>query len=92
MTESVGEPQTEAVAQWLLDHGSITPRDAMTKLNCWRLGARIYELRELLGAEVISTTNESHGSGTHARYVLNRPLELSIWLTDRRHSHGKKGN
>jgi len=48
------KPQTKAVARYLMRHGSITPREAMDELGCWRLGARIYELRTEHGINIRS--------------------------------------
>lgn len=76
-------PQTQRVARWLLRHGSITPLDAMNDLRCWRLGARIFDLRKELGQGVIETKNELHEGGVHARYELRQPMALAVWLSDR---------
>ena len=46
----------------------ITAIDAMTTLNCWRLAARVHELRAS-GYE-IETHMEEHDGGQHARYLL----------------------
>lgn len=74
--------QCRQIVCWLLEHGSITQRDAAVKLNCWRLGARIWDLRNELGTEVITTKNEKHDGGVHARYCVMNSIKLSIWLAD----------
>lgn len=39
--------QKEAVFRYMLEHGSITPMDAVRDLGCMRLAARIAELEAL---------------------------------------------
>lgn len=38
--------QTERVLQYMKDHKTITPKQAMEELGIYRLGARIYDLRQ----------------------------------------------
>ena len=38
--------QNEAILEHLKTNGSITPIDALMLFGCFRLGARIYDLRE----------------------------------------------
>lgn len=40
------KPQTKAVFTFLCRHKSITPLEALNKLNVFRLASRILELRE----------------------------------------------
>ena len=35
----------QAVLEYLREHQTITPLEAFSKLGCYRLGARIYDLR-----------------------------------------------
>lgn len=37
--------QTERILQYLKEHGTITPLDAMNDLGVMRLGARIFDLK-----------------------------------------------
>ncbi len=46
----------------------ITAVDAMTAADCWRLAARVHDLR-CQGHE-IETRMEAHSNGKHARYFL----------------------
>ncbi len=39
------ESQTAQIKAWLLDRKSITPIDALREFGCFRLGARIWDLR-----------------------------------------------
>ncbi len=59
--------QQHKVLHWLRDQGSITARDAMG-FGCYRLAARIMELRDM--GYRIETETEKHAKGTHARYRL----------------------
>jgi hypothetical protein len=70
--------QAEKVLRHLRDYGSITPLTAMSDYGIMRLGARIYDLRQL-GHPIISEhergTNR-YGEPTHwARYTLVKGAE-----------------
>ena len=39
------ESHKRQVLEYLKRHGSITPMDALREFGCYRLGARIYDLR-----------------------------------------------
>ena len=60
--------QNKQVLNFLRTHGSITPLDAMLHINCYRLAARIHDLRGQ--GHNIKTVEEAHDGGTHARYEL----------------------
>jgi len=63
-------PQAMAVHRLLIQRGSLSAREAMDmRPPCYRLAARIGEIREAFGAESVVTEKESHGSGEHARYI-----------------------
>ena len=81
--------QNLRVAKWLLNHHTITQREAALELACWRLGARIWDIRQAVGEVVIETQIETHKNGYHAKYVLANPLALSTWLTEQENTHDK---
>lgn len=61
-----------AIIQHLEDRGRITPMEALRKFGCFRLSARIYDLRKM-GYDIVteSVTRKSHGVvKTFARYSL----------------------
>lgn len=65
--------QTDQVLSFLMEHGSITPLDAIESFGIMRLGARIWDLRA--SGIPIKTTKENkinrYGKTVHyARYVL----------------------
>jgi hypothetical protein len=63
------KPATRDVLTYLQRHGSITPMQALNELGCYRLGARIWELRD--AGYPIDTETVSTPSGKHfAKYVL----------------------
>lgn len=70
------KPQTKQVLA-RLNQGSMTARDAIGMVPpCWRLAARIDELRNKHGVAV-RMDYEPHPGGRHARYTLEqRELEL----------------
>lgn len=68
MTQPTPGSQADTILRFIERHGSITPRDALA-FGCYRLAARIHELRQL--GHPIVTEDEQHPGGSHARYVLN---------------------
>lgn len=63
--------QASKVRDYLMRHGSITPKDAIGFVPpIYRLAARVMELREIFGESAIVTEYEAHEGGRHARYVL----------------------
>lgn len=60
--------QTEQIRQHLLKHNSITPLEALKKFRCFRLAARIKDLRND-GFSVLSTRVERNGK-RFCRYVM----------------------
>ena len=64
--------QNYRIMQYLIKHESITQKEAAIKLDCWRLPARIFELRErgaIIRTEEIPTISEC-ASSSYARYYL----------------------
>ena len=48
------KPSTKSVQEYLFTHGSITGLEALRKLGCFRLSARILELRQI-GMQIETT-------------------------------------
>ena len=63
--------QCVQIKKYMEEHGSITQMEAVNEFNCFRLSARIHDLRYKYGLN-IETKNErnKNNSGTHARYFL----------------------
>lgn len=59
--------QRDKILDHLKTHGSITPLEALNLYGCFRLGSRIYELREM-GHVII--TDRSDGDKQYAVYRL----------------------
>lgn len=59
--------QNLKVLDWLRKWGSITPDEAYRQLKIYRLGARIFDLRER-GNDIVNT----EPMGKPARYVLRK--------------------
>ena len=70
------KPQTQAVWELLTAAGpdGITPLDALREASCFRLAARVAELRRE-GLDV-RTTWETEGDARWARYVLLPPRPI----------------
>jgi cytochrome c-type biogenesis protein CcmH/NrfF len=66
--------QTEMVLDYLKRNGSITQADAIREIGCYRLGARVYDLKQR-GHDITrimeSTTNRYGATVSYARYALN---------------------
>ena len=60
--------QCDAILQHLREHGSITPREALDEYGCFRLAARINELRK--AGHDIETMWTRFGKQRWARYRL----------------------
>lgn len=60
--------QTEQIRAHLLKHNSITPMEALQKFKCFRLAARIHDLKER-GFSVQTVMVERHGKH-FAKYVM----------------------
>jgi len=64
------ETQTAQILRHLEERGTITPMEALTGYGCFRLGARIYELRQR-GYDIETEMVSSHGK-RYARYRMKR--------------------
>lgn len=66
------DTQTLMVLEWMIKHETITQRQAADKFNCYRLSARIKDLRDR-GAEIeteMVPTKSKAGHSAYARYRL----------------------
>lgn len=63
--------QTGAILKWLQRGRKLTPLDALERFNCFRLGARINDLRNE-GYHIATNIIESEGK-RFAQYSLNNP-------------------
>lgn len=70
------QPHTQnyELLQYLIMHGSITPIEALRKLDIYRLSGRIYDLRSH-GVDIdtlrMEVTDRHGNTKTYAKYVLN---------------------
>ncbi len=76
------DSQAERIVAYLRSHpGGLTPVDALAIFGCFRLAARISDIKaELLGPhEAIEVKWERHEGGKHARYVLVDTAPRTLW-------------
>lgn len=70
--------QNTQILEHLKNYGSITPKEALDRYGCMRLGARIYDLRQM-GVEISKTMEEGVNRLGHptryARYSMRRADE-----------------
>jgi hypothetical protein len=64
--------QSSQILSHLMVHGSITPREAIEFFQCYRLAARVHELRQR--GHVI----DCDLTGGFARYSLTQPVQLAL--------------
>ena len=71
--------QNSRILQHLLDGHSITPIEALDKFGCFRLGARIFELRKQ--GFIFDTKHVDNGKGNKfAKYILvhHEPMRTAV--------------
>ena len=65
--------QTERIIKHLKEHGSITPLEAIKEYGITRLGARIWDLRDLgydIETQTETSKNRFGDKTSYAKYVL----------------------
>jgi hypothetical protein len=66
--------QAIRIVEYIRDHGSITALEAMRDLGCYRLAARIHDIKEMsyeIERDFVSVPNR-HGESTQiARYSIS---------------------
>jgi hypothetical protein len=62
--------QNKEIKNWLETGNSITPIDALNLFGCFRLGARIHDLKNKFGVNIKTEIVES-GNKRFAKYSLN---------------------
>lgn len=73
----MSQSQNDAILSYLKKHKKITALEALKKFGCFRLAARIYDLRNK-GHEIISKNIEILGGGEPkfiAQYTLKRAVK-----------------
>lgn len=65
--------QTDMILAYLREHGSISQLEAAQELGCWRLGARIWDLRHeghAINREMVTRRNRFGTAVSFAKYSL----------------------
>ena len=74
-TSSKGKKQHKSqkskILDYMLDNGSITQKEAVEHFGCYRLSARIKDLRDE-EYNIITVSEQNEGYGNHARYFLKQ--------------------
>ena len=68
--------QCERVLQYMQDFGSINPMQALGDLGCYRLGARIWDLRHdghRIARRMVAAKNRYGERVSYAEYRLEEP-------------------
>lgn len=78
-TEERIDSQCDMILRYMQEEGSITPVDALREFGCFRLGARIWDLRNRRGVRIktlsVREKNRYGKSVRYARYELVREGE-----------------
>ena len=74
-TETRPQTQLELIRAALLAGRALTPLEALREFGCFRLGARIWELRHEEGMEIAQTLVETTEGAHVAQYRLVAPVE-----------------
>lgn len=61
--------QCQKIVAYLRKNKSISPMEAVRDLKCYRLAARISDLRGM-GYKILTKTEKSQDGGMYARYFL----------------------
>lgn len=77
--------QASQILDYLLNHPEgITPLEALEKFGCFRLGARIHDIRNgntpSGKAYPVETINETKGGKTYARYKVPVGGRINVFL------------
>ena len=65
--------QCDMILAYLIENGSITQLEAAEEFGCWRLGARIWDLRHAgheIKSEMVTKKNRYGKPVSFARYTL----------------------
>ena len=65
------ETQKERILEYIREHGSITPVEALKHIGSFRLGARIYDIKQQ-GHDIINLNKT--GDERYAKYALRRNI------------------
>lgn len=72
---STMETQTIRILRHLKDKGSITPLEALKKYGCYRLGARIWDLRKggySIRTEIVNYMDKDGAQRRYAKYSMEK--------------------
>lgn len=73
MTEHSRPNQAKKILAYMRQHGSITQREAVEHFNCYRLSARIFELKEQghsITTEIVPFKGADGERSNYAKYTL----------------------
>jgi hypothetical protein len=73
--EQRGRSQAAKILDYIRAHGAITPIDALIEIGCFRLGARIYDLKQdghRIETRLVEVRTRTGGTARVAEYYLER--------------------
>ena len=71
LNEKTSASQSAQIKAALLADETLTPLDALRRFGCFRLGARIWELRHKCGMDIRAVRHTTESGKTMAAYSLN---------------------
>ena len=70
MNNKSEETECNMILDYIMEHGSINPAEAFLELGCYRLSARIKDLRDE-GYDIVTVMEQKNGK-RYARYKIGR--------------------
>lgn len=70
--------QAQKILDYMRKHGGITQKEAVEQFRCYRLSARIFELREQghnIKSERVVFINDDHKTDCFVRYTLEKEVQ-----------------
>jgi len=78
MTSTTPNTQAGKILDHLTHRGPITAMDALNYYGCFRLAARIKDLRDA-GHDIKSSPTRTHAGRTIAEYTLRQPTQTELF-------------
>ena len=75
LNEKTSASQSAQIKAALMAGETLTPLDALRRFGCFRLGARIWELRHMHGMDIRAVRHTTDNGKSVAAYSLNNIVE-----------------
>lgn len=82
--------QNQMILDYLNKYGSITQAEAADRFGCWRLGARIWDLKHMghqIRRTMVQSTNRFGAPVSYAKYWLERKIDENVIASGGKGAH-----